>query len=185
MDEQKVIKGLKKGKRKFQKEVYNKYAPVLMAIGVRYLKNIQEAEDAVAEAFFKIFTKINTYKNNGSFEGWMKRIMVNECLMVLRKKQRSYLHIPLEDIDIEIPAEAISQLQEDELLQIIAELPEGYRTIFNLYVVEGYKHREIAEMLDISIHTSKSQLLMAKRKLKEELKKNRAHSPNNRLMYNG
>ncbi|WP_236978280.1 RNA polymerase sigma factor [Membranihabitans maritimus] len=185
MDELKVIKGLKKGKRKFQKEVYNQYAPVFMAIGIRYLKSKHEAEDTVAEAFFKIFTKIKTYKNNGSFEGWMKRIMINECLMVLRKKQRSFLHIPLDNVEIEIPSDAVSQLGEDELLEMIAELPEGYRTIFNLYVVEGYKHREIADMLDISIHTSKSQLLMAKRKLQEELKKNRIRSLNNKLIQNG
>src|SRR5699024_1967328 len=155
-----------------QKALYEAYAPVLMAIGMRYMKYVQQSEDMVAEAFIKIFTRINIYKETGSFEGWMKRIMMNECLMQIRKNQRHHLHVPLDDVDIDIDPVAVDKMSAEEIIKTINELPEGYRTIFNLYVIDGYKHREIADMLGISIHTSKSQLIMAKRKLQQLLKKN-------------
>lgn len=174
MEVDKLITGLKKGNRVDQKKLYDTYAPLFMSIGIRYLKNVEEAEDALAEAFIKIFTKITTYKNEGSFEGWIKRIMINECLMKIRKNKRNFLHLPLEDVEISIEPEALDRLNVEEIMQTIAELPEGYRTIFNLYAIEGYKHREIAEILNISIHTSKSQLIMAKKKLQGILKKNQS-----------
>lgn len=170
------IDQLRKKNRFAQKAVYDAYAPLFLSIGIRYLKNREDAEDALAEAFIKIFTKIDSFNDSGSFEGWMKRIMVNECLMKLRKNKKNHLHVAIDEVDIEIEPEAIQQLNADEIMQVIAELPEGYRTIFNLYVIEGYKHREIADMLNISIHTSKSQLIMAKKKLQSALKKSRNQS---------
>lgn len=173
MDLENILKGVKKKDRKAQKALYDAYAPLFMAIGMRYMKDVHLAEDMVAEAFIKIFTKIHTFKDAGSFEGWMKRIMINECLMQIRKNQRQHLHVPVEDVEINIDAIALDKMSADEILKVINELPEGYRTVFNLYVIEGYKHREIAEKLDISINTSKSQLIMAKRKLQKLLKKNK------------
>ncbi|MBY5958459.1 RNA polymerase sigma factor [Membranicola marinus] len=172
MELENILRGIKKKNRTAQKALYDQYSPLFMAIGMRYLKNIHEAEDAVAEAFIKIFTKVKSFKEKGSFEGWMKRIVVNECLMILRQKKKQHLYIPLDEVDIELDPEVIDKMSADEIMEVIRELPDGYRTVFNLYEIEGLKHREIAEELDISIHTSKSQLIMAKRKLREILKKN-------------
>lgn len=172
MELEDILRGVKKKNRKAQKALYDQYSPLFMAIAMRYMKNVHEAEDAVAEAFIKIFTKIKSFKEKGSFEGWMKRIVVNECLMLLRQKKKQHLYIPLDDVEIELDPEVIAKMSADEILAVIQELPDGYRTVFNLYEIEGLKHREVAEELDISIHTSKSQLIMAKRKLRELLKKN-------------
>ncbi len=172
MELEKILRGVRKQNRKAQKALYEEYSSLFMAIAMRYLRDIQESEDAVAEAFIKIFTKIKSFKESGSFEGWMKRIVVNECLMVLRQKKKRHLYIPLDDVVIELDPVVIDKLSAEEILDVVRELPEGYRTVFNLYEIEGLKHREIAEELGISIHTSKSQLIMAKRKLQELLKKN-------------
>lgn len=168
----KIVRGVRKNDRKAQKALYNQYSPLFMAIAMRYLKDLHDAEDVLTEAFLKIFTKIHSFENKGSFEGWMKKIVINECLMALRQRKKQFLYVSIDEIDIEIEPEIISHLSAEELLDVIRELPEGYRTIFNLYEIEGLKHREIAEELDISINTSKSQLIMAKRKIREILKKN-------------
>ena len=172
MELDEILRGVKKKNRKAQKALYDQYSSLFMAIAMRYLKDIHEAEDAVAEAFIKIYTKIKSFKDKGSFEGWMKRIVVNECLMMLRRKKKQHLYIPLEDVEIQIDPEVIAKMSAEEILDVIRELPDGYRTVFNLYEIDGLKHREVAEELGISIHTSKSQLIMAKRKLQELLKKN-------------
>lgn len=172
MELEHILRGVRKKNRIAQKALYDRYSSLFMAICMRYLKDVHEAEDTVAEAFIKIFTKIKSFKGKGSFEGWMKRIVVNECLMLLRKKKKQHLYIPLDEVDVELDPEVIDKMSADEILAVIQELPDGYRTVFNLYEIEGLKHREIAEELDISIHTSKSQLIMAKRKLRELLKKN-------------
>lgn len=172
MQPEKILSGVRKKNRKAQKALYDQYSSLFMAIAMRYLKDVQESEDAVAEAFIKIFTKIKSFNESGSFEGWMKRIVVNECLMILRKNKKQHLYVPLDDVVIELDPIVIDKLSAEEILDVVRELPEGYRTVFNLYEIEGLKHREIAEELGISIHTSKSQLIMAKRKLQELLKKN-------------
>jgi len=123
-------------------------------------------------SFYKIFTKIDQYKNQGSFEGWMKRIVINESLMHLRKHNNLNLHVDVEKApQIKEDAVILNELYLDDMLEMLEELPNGYRTVFNLYVIEGYKHREIAELLGISINTSKSQLILAKKKFKELYKK--------------
>lgn len=136
----------------------------------RYLKNEEDAEDALIESFFKIFTKINTYKGKGSFEGWMRRIVVNECLMKLRKK-RNFTMALEEAYDIGEAETITPNLAYQDLMKVLENLPTGYRTIFNLYEIEGFKHREIAEQLGISINTSKSQLILAKKRIRELIKK--------------
>lgn len=167
-----LIAQCKKEDKAAQKALYDKYSSLFYAICMRYLKNPADAEDAMVEGFYKIFSKINQYKGNGSFEGWMKKIIVNESLMKIRKKNNLSLHVEIEKAyTVKTDPKALSNLEYKELLELINELPNGYRTIFNLYVIEGYKHREIGELLGISINTSKSQLILAKKKLRELIKK--------------
>lgn len=170
--EKNIIKRVKMQDPLAQKALYEKYSPVLFGICVRYLKNTPVAEDVLIESFYKIFSKIDQFKEEGSFEGWMKRITINECLMKLRKNNSLSLHLEIEKAyTVKDDAVAISNINYQELLLLLEDLPPGYRAVFNLYVIEGYKHREIAEKLGISINTSKSQLILAKKKMREFYKK--------------
>jgi RNA polymerase sigma factor (sigma-70 family) len=166
-----IIQKCKNGERAGQKELYELYKDVLYPICLRYIKQNEEAEDVFIEGFYKIFSKINDYKGDGSFEGWMKKIMVNESLMFLRKRNRLHLMVELTDQDVSEPPETEDGLEYEQFLSILQLLPDGYRTVFNLYVIEGYKHKEIAEILNISINTSKSQLILAKKRIIELIKK--------------
>jgi len=161
----------KKGDPKAQKQLYDMYAPLFMSMAMRYMKNVESAEDVMVMGFFKIFDNINKFKGEGSFEGWMKRIVVNEALMQIRKKNNLYMTLELSDVDKADEASVINDMAYEDLLALLDELPPGYRTIFNMYVIEGYKHREIAELLKISINTSKSQLILAKKRMRELIKK--------------
>jgi len=161
-----IIQGLKNEDRKIQQWLYDKYSPIILGICRRYVKVLEDAEDALIDTFFKIFTNIHQYKGAGSFEGWMKRIAVNESLMLLRKNHNFRLTVEISNVDIPTQSAALNTLQERDLMDLLEKLPTGYRTIFNMYVVEGYKHREIAEILGISINTSKSQLILAKKRLR-------------------
>ncbi|HLO52821.1 MAG TPA: sigma-70 family RNA polymerase sigma factor [Saprospiraceae bacterium] len=154
-----------------QKVLYDLYKDTLYAVCLRYIKSSHDAEDVFIDAFYKIFTKIDHFKGEGSFEGWMRRIMVNESLMFLRKKTNLHLTVELPDKEIADSQEDEDDMSFDDIMKVLDELPIGYRTIFNLYVFEDMKHREIAEMLGISINTSKSQLILAKKRLYEILKK--------------
>lgn len=135
----------------------------------RYLKSAQDAEDVLVEAFYKVLTKLDQYQGKGSFEGWVRRIVVNEALMFLRKQHNFRFTVELNEADQAAPARAAQKLATEDILSLLNQLPTGYRTVFNLYVLEGHKHREIAELLDISINTSKSQLILAKRRMQELL----------------
>jgi len=166
-----IIKACKSGDRKAQNMLFHQYAPLMLSICKRYLKQTEVAEDIMIHAFYKIFSKMDTFDHKGSFEGWMKRIVVNECLMELRKKKSQYLTVAIEDMTKEPEVAWQDTLEYEELLSLLNGLPDGYRTVFNLYVIEGYKHREIAEQLGVSINTSKSQLILARRKLQGLIKK--------------
>ncbi len=165
MTESEIIKGCKKQDRQCQRLLYDLYAERLFGVCLRYLRDRQEAEDVYSEGMYKVLTKIKQYSGSGSLYGWMKRIMVNESLMRLRKKK-----LQLQDIDdVSHLLEDDSYIEENlfaaDIKAMMDELPTGYRTIINLYLIEGYKHREIAEMLGISINTSKSQLILAKKRM--------------------
>lgn len=166
MKEQQLIQLCKQQDRKAQKELYERYSPKMFGVCRRYIKDEMGAEDVLVEGFFKVFSKLDTFNSMGSFEGWIRRIMVNECLMKLRKKHNfnitleTGVHDKADDINVE------DRLAEQDILSLLEKLPTGYRTVFNLYVIEGYKHREIAEILSISVNTSKSQLILAKKRLK-------------------
>ncbi len=176
MNEADIIRGCKSQDRTAQKRLYEYYAPILLGICRRYVRNLTDAEDVLLEALYKIMSNINQYQGKGSFEGWMKRIAVNESLMFLRKKHN--FNISIDHIQVAAVEEngVEEELFEADLLKILDQLPTGYKTVFNLYVIEGYKHREIAEKLGISINTSKSQLIQAKKKMASLLKKNRLTS---------
>ncbi|HLF63245.1 MAG TPA: sigma-70 family RNA polymerase sigma factor [Saprospiraceae bacterium] len=173
MTAEKLIKDCKAGDPTAQKALYEQWGPLLLGVVRRYLSRTEDAEDVFVEGMFKILTKIQTFREEGSFEGWMKRIMVNEALMFLRKQHNFHLVREIEPSDLHETATIEYTLQAEDILKILDQLPDGYRTVFNLYVIEGYKHREIAEILGISINTSKSQLILAKKRMQELLKKNR------------
>jgi len=141
-----------------------------MAVCRRYLGQGPEAEDALMEGFMKVFSKVDTFNEAGSFEGWIRRIVVNECLMKIRKQGDSFLKNIEEAWDVGQPADALMHLRTTEIEAIIAELPPGYRTIFNLYAIEGYSHDEIATLLAISSGTSKSQLSRARAMIQQKIK---------------
>jgi RNA polymerase sigma-70 factor (ECF subfamily) len=167
--EQELIQGCQKQDREAQKLLYERYAPMFFALCKRYVKTNEDAEDVLVEGFYKIMTRIDQYHGDGSFEGWMRRIMINEALMFLRKAHtRPYTE---EIVNVEQPDShtVVDELAARDILRLLDQLPDGYRTIFNLYVLEGLKHREIAELLGISINTSKSQLILAKKRMQELL----------------
>ncbi|NNC70912.1 MAG: RNA polymerase sigma factor [Flavobacteriaceae bacterium] len=178
MSLEKLIEKCKKRDSKAQSEVYQLFAGKLFALCLKYSKNHQDAQDNFQDGFITIFKKIEQYQFRGSFEGWLKRIMINTALQKYREK--SVLNLVTEEIpdrvDIEIDEE---QLSLDFLLGLIQQLPNQYRMVFNLYVLDGYSHKEIAQMLGISEGTSKSNLSRARMTLKKRLesimlKKNKA-----------
>ena len=169
MTEQELIDGCKKNDRKAQKALYDRFSPDMLGVCRRYVKVQEDAEDVLCEAFFKVFDKIDQFKQEGSFEGWIRRIVINESLLFLRKWHNFSLTVDIDQVDISEPASVPATLEAEEILNILNELPTGYRTVFNLYVLEGLKHKEIAETLGISINTSKSQLILAKKRMQELL----------------
>lgn len=169
--ENQIIEGCVKCNRKAQKMLFDKYSPVLFAICLRYSKNREEAEDVLQEGFVKIYSNIKQYKGNGSFEGWLKKIMVNTAISNYRNSLKYYYHEEIGDLSEDISDEGEPEYEYSfaDLMRIINELPDGYRVIFNMYVIEEYKHKEIAEILDIDVGTSKSQFSRAKKMLQKKL----------------
>ncbi len=162
-----------KGDGNAQNELYRRFAPKLWGVCLRYAKNSMSAEDILQEGFIRIFTYLDRFENKGSFEGWMRRTMVNTAINYYKKNLSSareaeyneYVSGKSNDED------ALSSLSHKELLKLIQNMPQGYRTIFNLYIIEGYSHKDIAESLNISENTSKSQLSRARSHLQERIRK--------------
>lgn len=172
-DEQELIKGCLKRERAAQKRLYDTFSSKMYALCCRYVKDSMEAEDVLITAFTKILDKIDQYKHEGSFEGWIRRIVVNESLTYLRRNRNMYLETELEAADYEPDYQSLSDsLEAEDLLKMISELPSGYRIVFNLYAIDGYSHKEIAEQLGISENTSKSQLSRARTYLQKLLTDN-------------
>ncbi len=172
MTEQTLIEQLKYQDPAAQKWLYDRYSPLMVAVCRRYLKSKEDAEEALVSGFYKVFSNIGSFVGAGSFEGWVRRIMVNEALMKLRKAQPLVFpgdeFLPLQHQEESFSIEA--EMSAREIMDVLDQLPNGYRTVFNLYVIEGYKHQEIADLLGISINTSKSQLILAKEKMRNLLK---------------
>lgn len=173
MDFIKIISEIREGNAKSFKLLYSTYAPKFKGIAFRYTNDSDVANDMVQESFIKIYKNINSYKGEGNFEGWMKRILINNCLNHI-KKEKKYVFELGESLSEQPTSnwdEAIDVLSFDEILSVINKLPLGYKTVFNLSVFEGYSHKEISDLIGITESASRSQLTKAKGKLKEELTK--------------
>jgi RNA polymerase sigma-70 factor (ECF subfamily) len=171
LSESEIIAGCLQKKRKAQRALYDQYHPVLLGICLRYAKSSAEAEDVLLMALTRIYRKIDTYSGDGSFEGWMKRIVINIAIDNYRKNFKHYFHDDLEgitqsDLGFDFIPDSFSV---KDILKTVQELPDGYRIVFNLFAIEGYSHKEIAQQLGITESTSKTQLLKARKKLQQKL----------------
>ncbi len=162
-----------KGDGNAQNELYRRYAPKLWGVCLRYAKNRMSAEDILQEGFIRIFTYLDKFENKGSFEGWMRRTMVNTAINYYKKflstSREAEYHEYMSGKTL--AADALSSMSHQELLKLIQQMPNGYRTVFNLYIIEGYSHKDIAEKLNISENTSKSQLSRARGFLQAKIRK--------------
>lgn len=172
LTEKDLIDGCLKGDRTSQKDLFNMYAAKMLAVCRRYARHSAEAEDMCQEGFVRVFTSLDKYKNKGSFEGWIRKIMVNTSLKKISKKSFQNEQIGIEDYqenESMISPEVFNKLSVDDLLRLVDELPDGYKIVFNLYAIEGYSHKEIAEVLQIEVSTSRSQLVKARRMLQKKI----------------
>jgi RNA polymerase sigma factor (sigma-70 family) len=174
VSDQEIIKGCARHERKAQKMLYDKYSGFLLGICMRYSTDRSEAEDILQDSFLKIFFSIGDFSGTGSFAGWMRKVAVNTAITNYHKTLKHRYHIEIEDyVSVETGTSSFEEdlFTSDELYKVMNELPAGYRMVFNLYAVEGYKHKEIAEMLGIDTNTSKSQYSRAKAVLRDKLDK--------------
>ena len=165
-NEEEIISRCLKNERKAQKILYEKYSPVLLGIAVRFAGNRAEAEDILQEAFVKIFLNLNTYRGSSSLTAWMGKIVTNTAITLYHRNKKHNKHFDLAEMSDKINVGCdISELEftKEEMLSAITDLSPGYRMVFNLYALEGYKHKEIAEQLNIDVNTSKSQYSRAKK----------------------
>ena len=161
--------------RSAQQKIYSQFSPKMLSVCRQYIRDVHQAEDIMITAFMKVFTNLNKFQFNGSFEGWIRRIMVNESISFLRV-QKKVKFIDDETFFEERFNNIESQFSVDDIQFLIDNLPDGYRMVFNLYAIEGYKHQEIAEMLGISEGTSKSQLSHARKTLQNQINKSKNYS---------
>ena len=165
-----MIEGCKKGDRQAQKLLYDRFSGKMYALCCRYVKDKMEAEDVFVTAFTKILDRIDQYKSEGSFEGWIRRVIVNESLSYLRRNKSMYIETDIEAADHEPNYDRLeNHLEAQDLLQVISELPSGYKIVFNLFAIDGYSHKEISKQLGINENTSKSQLSRARSLLQKRL----------------
>jgi len=167
-----LIQGCLEGDRRMQEELYRRFSPRMYGVCLRYAGNTAEAEDILQEGFIKVYKKLSSYRREGSFEGWIRRIFVNTAIEHFRRK--TYQQPITEQHENTVEGKFLSvldDLAEKDIMKLIQELSPGYRTVFNLYVVEGYTHKEIGDLLNISEGTSKSQLSRAKVVLQDLVKK--------------
>ena len=181
--DQEILEGCKSGERKAFGLLYKKYASTMLAICMRYCKHREEAEDILHEGFIKVFSNIGKFRGEGSFEGWIKRIMINTSLSHYHANLKKYFQSEVEEIEDlreEDPDDGVysNAPSRSELLSLIQALPDGYRFVFNMYVFEDFSHKEIAQELGISVNTSKSQLAKARRQLQKKLQQNYNLKPN-------
>lgn len=169
--ETRLIEKAAKNNREAQQYIYNRYAPKMLSVCRYYVSDLQYAEDVMITGFFKVFSNLGSFKHSGSFEGWIRRIMVRESISFLRrKKPLDYIEDQARTIPEAIQPENTGLLDADDIQSLIDELPDGYKTVFLMHAIEGYAHKDIAAMLDISESTSKSQLHKARKLLREKIK---------------
>ncbi len=172
-----IIDGCKKGKHHAFNMLYQKYASLLLGVCMRYSRTKTEAEDVLQEGFVKIFKRIDSFEGRGSFEGWLKRIMVNTAINQYKSSKKYQNHYDIDDHHItdheeeDGLVEVYDEISQQKLMQMINDLPNGYRMVFNLYVFEGMSHKEIAEIMGFQVNTSKSQLSKARKMLRTMIEK--------------
>lgn len=173
MDEKTLIAGCVKGDAKAQKTLFDKFSSKMLVVCMRYFPNKMEAEDILQDGFVKVFQKIDHYKHDGSFEGWMRRVFANTALDELRRRKTIFEEQDVADISYKLPGsvQTDESLRAADLLKLVQALPDGYRTVFNMFAIEGFSHKEIAEQLGISESTSKSQFFRARAYLQTQLEK--------------
>ena len=168
-----LVKRCKKGDRQAQNELYLRYKSMLFGVCLRYASHREEAKDMLQEGFIQIFKDLHQYRPTGPLGGWMRRVVINKALQHIRKKKKLFPVVELEQVGDQFQTEDVlfSKFRTQALLEMVQQLPDGYRAVFNLYVIEGYSHQEIAEQLQISEATSKSQLSRAKASLRKLLER--------------
>ncbi|WP_027138568.1 RNA polymerase sigma factor [Gaetbulibacter saemankumensis] len=169
--ESELILRATKQNREAQRKLFDMHAPTMLSICRFYIKDIQHAEEVMLNGFFKVFTNLKSFRNEGSFEGWVRRIMVRESISYLRKQKQVEFSVEDETLDVGLSVNMTTNIEVAEIQKLIDELPNGYRIVFIMYAIQGYKHHEIAEELNISENTSKSQLFKARKLLQGKLKK--------------
>jgi len=171
MTEQAIIAGCLQNDPSTQRELYNRYSPRMLSVCYRFAQNREDAEDMLQEGFIKVFTQVHTFQNKGSFEGWIRRIIVHTCINFLKKYKKFNENVDLAFAGyLAVKEETVpSIMQAKQVVECIRLLPIGYRTVLNLYAIEGYNHKEIAEMLEIEESTSRSQYTRAKAMLENVL----------------
>ena len=171
MTEEAILKGCVRNDAAAQRELYNQYSPKMLAVCYRFAHNREDAEDMLQEGFIKVFTQIHSFENRGSFEGWIRRIIVHTCINILKKNKKFNESVDLiHATSLQVREDSVpAVIQAKQVVECIRMLPIGYRTVLNLYAVEGYSHREIAHMLDIEESTSRSQYTRAKVMLEDIL----------------
>ena len=165
-NEKLLIKKAIQNNREAQQQLFAKHSPKMLGVCRQYVKDLHHAEDLLLSGFLKVFIKLSTFKHEGSFEGWIRRIMVNTCISYLRKKNL----VTVSDEDFifnDVATESLENTSVTDIQKLIDSLPEGYKMVFNLYAIEGYKHSEIAIKLGVSESTSKTQLFRARKLLQE------------------
>ena len=171
MTEEAIFQGCLKNQATAQRELYNRYSPKMLAVCYRFAHKREDAEDMMQEGFIKVFSQMHTFQNKGAFEGWIRRIMVHTCINNLKKNKRFNESVDIAYANsIQVREESVpSIVQAKQVVECIRLLPIGYRTVLNLYAIEGYSHKEIADMIDIEESTSRSQYTRAKQMLEEIL----------------
>lgn len=170
--EEQLLNGCIKGDKLFQEEFYKRYASKMLSVCARYCKNIDEAQDILHEGFIKIFNNLDRFEGKGALEGWIRRIIVNSALENFRKNKKLNKVDELDQAnELATTSGAIEAMSADDLLNMISKLPAGFKVVFNMYAIEGYSHKEIAEQLGITIGTSKSQLSRARAALQSMIQK--------------
>ena len=170
LNEKELIQACLSGDRKCQRDLFEAYAPKMMSVCRRYARHHLEAQDMMQEGFIKMFKNLDKFKFEGSFEGWLRRIMVNTALKKVAKKSFTHEYIGIDETyQGSIDASIFSDMMAEDLLKMVEELPEGYRIVFNMYAIEGYSHKEIGETLNIGESTSRSQLVKARRMLQNKV----------------
>jgi RNA polymerase sigma-70 factor (ECF subfamily) len=170
MNDDLIIEGCMQNNPVAQRELYNRYSPKMLAVCYRFAPSREDAEDMLQEGFIKVFSQIHSFQHKGSFEGWIRRIIVHSCINILKRNKRFNDSVDLEEAMQTGVKETIpSIIQAKQVVECIRLLPLGYRTVLNLYAIEGYSHKEIAEIMDIEESTSRSQYTRAKNMLEQIL----------------